>query len=228
MKVWIGPYTNWIGPYQIVDKIFFWHEKYPEGDLENRWDYKLHDKFADWLAETWVAKFCEWIHSFKKRRIYVKVDRYDHWNLDSTLAPIILPLLKDLRKHKHGSGYIDLEDVPEEMRTTSTEDWDGQKCFDFYSENIPKGHDIHTRYEWALDEMIWAFEQLNDENNGEDQFWLERGEVDWNAGEVDEKGCKPIVWKKESKVDWDGLKAHQQRIRQGTTLFGKYFQTLWD
>lgn len=228
MKVWIGPHTNWIGPYQIMDMIFFWHEKYPEDDLENRWDYKLHDKLADWLANTWVADFCQWIHSFKKRTVYVKTDYYDHWNVDATLSPIILPLLKDLKKHKMGSGYIDLEDVPEHMRTTTTEDWDAQRCFDFYKEE-PEGHDIHSRYEWALDEMIWAFEQLCDENNGEDQFWHERGELDFDTYPEDEgKKVKPLRWKKESKVDWDGLRAHQQRIQRGTTLFGKYFQTLWD
>ena len=77
--------------------------------------------------------------------------------------------------------------------------------------------------------MIWAFEQLSTDDKGEDQFWHERGELDFDTYEEDEgKKFKPLRWKKESKVDWDGLKAHQQRIQHGTMLFGKYFQTLWD
>ena len=97
MKVYIGPYTRWVGPYQLVDGLFFWHEKYPEDGLENRWDYRLHDKLADWLASTWVATFCEWINSFKKRKIKVKIHDYDHWSCDATLTPIVLPLLKSLK-----------------------------------------------------------------------------------------------------------------------------------
>jgi len=28
MKVYIGPYVDWIGPYQIAEKILFWIPKY--------------------------------------------------------------------------------------------------------------------------------------------------------------------------------------------------------
>ena len=79
MKVNIGPYVSWVGPYQIADMVFFWCEKYPEPEIENRWDYKLHDKFGKWLADTWVADFCQWIHDKKKRKEYVRIDNYDVW-----------------------------------------------------------------------------------------------------------------------------------------------------
>jgi hypothetical protein len=109
MKVDIGPYTNWVGTYQIADMIFFWVEKYPFDDkLENRWDYRLHDKFGTWLASTWLMDLCTWINKFKKRRVKVKIDYYDHWSCDATLTPIVLPLLKSLKEHKQGSGFIDL------------------------------------------------------------------------------------------------------------------------
>jgi hypothetical protein len=42
----------------------------------------------------------------------VKVDYWDVWNMDHTLSPIILPMLKRLREVKHGSGFVDMEDVP--------------------------------------------------------------------------------------------------------------------
>lgn len=230
MKVHIGPYVNWVGPYQIADKIFFWVEKYPDDEtLYKRWDYKLHDKFGTWLADTWVASFCEWVHKFKKQKQYVKIDYYDHWSCDSTLTPIILPLLKSLKEHKQGSGFIDMEDVPESMRFTETEEWDAQTTFEFYDKCEDKMKcDVHTRYEWALDEMIWAFEQLNS-GDWEDQYWKTRPEIDFTEHEEDKgKTLKPVRWKVEGVCDWEGRKKHQARIDNGLRLFGKYFQTLWD
>jgi hypothetical protein len=87
--------------------------------------------------------------------------------MDTTLAPIILPMLKQLREDKHGSGVVDLEDVPEHLRCNTTEDYDEQKCFDFYHEHEVKegDRDIHARWDWVLDEMIWAFEQICDDDN---------------------------------------------------------------
>jgi hypothetical protein len=230
MKVYIGPYETWIGPYQLADMLFFWVEKYPDEKLENRWDYKLHDKFGTWLASTWVADFCQWIHNFKKRKIKVRIDNYDVWSMDSTLTPIILPMLKKLKEVKQGSGYIELEDVPESMRLTSTEEWDAQQTFDFYHEpNLQNIHcDIHTRYEWALDEMIWAFEQLNDDD-WEEQYWITHPEIDFTEYPEDEgKTSKPLRWKVEGECDWAGRMKHQERIDNGLRLFGKYFRTLWD
>ena len=77
-----------------------------------------------------------------------------------------------------------------------------------------------------MDEMIWAHEQLLNDN-GEEQFWLEHGEIDW-SGEPDENGMTELKWTKESVVDWDGLKAYHARIDNGLRLFGKYYRALWD
>ena len=257
MRVHIGPYKNWVGPYQIADAIFFWCEKYPEDKLEERWDYRAKDWLGEFLAHgfekkpkdddiyifsrrrrerhnTWFYKLLLWIDSKKKRKMVVKIDYWDHWNVDSTLSPIILPLLKDLKKYKHGSGMIDLEDVPEHMRTTTTEDYDAQSCFDFYNEDTEeRKYTIHDRYDWALDEMIWAFEQLQPDYDWEDQY--SSGEIDtlhvpckW-----DENG-KPLLYEMKDgpehtyKVDWEARQKHQERITRGLTLFGKYYQTLWD
>jgi hypothetical protein len=79
-----------------------------------------------------------------------------------------------------------------------------------------------------LDELIWTFEQLNDEDS-EKEFWIEHGEIDWEEYPEDEgKTSRPLRWKKEAKVDWVGLRAHQERVANGLKLFGKYYQTLWD
>jgi hypothetical protein len=239
MKIDIGPYKNWVGPYQIAEKILFWIPKYDE---KNSFEYtKAYDKyvhpFGEWLAEdkngndSWLTKFCQWIESKRKRKVKIRIDHYDTWSMDSTLAPIILPMLKQLKATKHGSGYVELEDVPENLRYTQTEDYDAQQVFEFYNDDTSKQKlhcDVHTRYEWLLDELIWTFEQLSDEDS-EKEFWIEHGEIDFDKYPEDEgKTTKPLRWKKEAIVDWDGLRAHQERVSNGLKLFGKYYQTLWD
>lgn len=218
MKVNIGKYTTWWGPYQLVDKLFFWHEKYPEKELAKRWDYRLHDKLGPWLASTWVAPVCQSIHDKKRRKIKVKIHNYDVWNMGDTLAIVILPMLKELKRQKQGYPWSDHEDGPWYYRF---EDYKGEHN---WSET---GSYSHGRWDWIMDEMIWTFEQILDENH-ENPYWLEHGEIDWDAGEPDENGCTPVIWKKESRVDWDGLKKHEEAIQNGLKLFGKYYQTLWD
>ena len=233
MKVYLGKYVNWVGPYQIADKIFFWVEKYPSKELEQRWDFKLHDRFGTWLASTWVNTVCKWIDSKKKRKIKIHIDYYDVWSMDHTLAPIILPMLKQLKATKHGSGYIDFEDVPEHMRTTEYEDYDEQKCFEFYHEDVEKRkYDVHDRFEWALDEMIFAFEHLVDDS-WEEKYSSGVWDTYSEACKFDEEGNPTLYEMKYGpnhtrETDWDGLKAEWDRVDNGLRLFGKYFRTLWD
>jgi hypothetical protein len=88
--------------------------------------------------------------------------------------------------------------VPEELRSTSApakeNEWD-----------IDDNH--HKRWEWVMDEMIWAFEQVIDDGSEESFF---------NVSE------KPYVY------DREGHTKHSERIQRGTMLFGKYYQGLWD
>lgn len=253
MRIKIGPYVNWIGPYQIADKIFFWCDRYPSDEKEERWDYKAHDWLGEFLAHgfhkkdpndyslirkdehvTWFYKLLSWIHSKQHRTIKIKLDRWDTWNMDSTLALIILPMLKQLKATKHGSPQVDLEDVPEHLRFSETEEYGSQQCFDFYWENDQKvACDVHTRWSWVLDEMIWAFEQLQPDYDWEDQYTT--GEIDFMSVpyEFDENG-KPKMFSLEhgpnhtSKTDWDAVAKHQARIDKGLILFGKYYRGLWD
>jgi len=74
------------------------------------------------------------------------------------------------------------------------------------------------RWDYILDEMIWAFEQeLKDDD--ESQFY-DHSESD-NAKDWNEKMSK-------LKVDREGLEAHQKRKANGFRLFGRYYQNLWD
>ncbi len=214
MKVKLGKYLTWIGPYQIADMIFFWVEKYPDpaSGIEKRWDYRLHDRFGTWLADTWVADFCQWIHNKRKRTVKVHIDNYDVWSMDSTLALIIYPMLIKLKSQKHGYGWVNDEDVPKHMRSTAPGARDG----------VEQDHDwdnfAEQRYEWMLNELIWTFEQLSNDDH-EDQFY------DHTESRKETDIMESI---KKLKVDRAGLKAHNERINNGLILFGKYFRTLWD
>lgn len=220
MKVYISNYRNhWISPYTVLEKVFFWREI----DYDEPLVVKLSNILTP-ISEG-IRKFLDFVHP---RIQYVKIDHYDTWNMDSTLSPIILPMLKQLKATKHGSGYIDLEDVPENLRGTNTEDYDAQSTFDFYKENVPEGVDVHTRYDWVLSEMIWTFEQLVDDD-WEDQYWIRKPEIDLTKHPEDgDKEITPVRWKVKGECDWEGRQKHQDRISNGLRLFGKYYETLWD
>lgn len=198
MKVYIGKYPQWIGPYQIASMIPFISED-------------TRDAIADRLHDSWVGTLCNWIDSKRKRRVYVHIDKYDTWNMDSTLSPIILPMLKQLKATKHGSPIVDEEDLPAHMQYEG-ENW------------------IHYKWEWVINEMIWAFEQLNDPN-GEEQFY--HGTPEYSKGDEEEiegygicyriQQTNPDYW-----VDYKGMQDYNDRIENGCRLFGKYYRNLWD
>jgi len=217
MKVYLGKYTTWIGPYQIAEMLCFWVKEVPdELGMLHKPDW-VHD-FGTWLAEdkdgndSWLTRFCQLIQDKKKRVELVHIDNYDVWSMDHTLALIILPMLQKLKVRKHGYGFIDNKDVPKELRSTATgaragikNKWD----WDNYAE---------ARYSWMMDELIWTFEQLANDDN-ESQFF------DHTESEKEKDFNKSM---QKLKVDRVGLEAHQKRIENGLRLFGRYFRTLWD
>ena len=222
MKVYLSKYRDhWISPYTILEKVFFWREIDYDEPIIERLSNILNPFCVAWM------KFLDFIHP---RINYVKIDYWDVWNMDSTLSPVILPMLKQLKETKHGSPYVDLEDVPENLCYTTKKDWDTQKSFDFYNEHeFKEGEaDIHARWDWVLDEMIFAFEHLVDDS------W----ENDFCSGEIDFKfvPCEdnPHLSTMEDgpkhtwKCDYDGINKVNERINNGFRLFGKYYRNLWD
>lgn len=89
MRVNIGPYRNWIGPYQIADKLQIFG--FSEDTCE-----KIGDKLYPILGSV-----CEWVYEKRKRKIKIHIDNFDVWNADETLAYIIVPLLKKLKENHH-------------------------------------------------------------------------------------------------------------------------------
>jgi len=56
--------------------------------------------------------------SNKEQKISVRIDKYDTWSMDITLAHIIVPMLKQLKETKHGAPDVSDEDVPQHLRRT--------------------------------------------------------------------------------------------------------------
>jgi hypothetical protein len=220
MKIYISNYRNhWISPYTIIENIFFWTDWSKcgrnKGVIEDK-DYVDHPEWVERWAKriepisTAIRVVLDFIHPPIK---YVKIDRWDTWSMDHTLAHIILPMLKQLDKEKHGAPYTNDEDVPEYLRSHMAQP----------KENEWDTDSLHfMRWDWILAEMIWAFEQeIKDDD--EHQFF-----------DHSECGDEKFPWNENGqyvskvKVDREGLEAHQKRKANGFKLFGKYYQNLWD
>jgi hypothetical protein len=187
MKVNIGPYKSWIGPYQVADKIFFWqNERIITGDepFLERWDYKLKDKLGDFLGR--FMPFFNWLHDRKERTVDVRIDYYDTWSMDHTLAHIIHPMLVQLKNTHYGSAHVDPEDTPHIEPDPDATEYEDKK--------------VHERWDWVLDEMIWTFAAII-----EDKTFIVDGLYDTEAHDE-----------------------HDERIKNGLRLFGKYYRNLWD
>lgn len=216
MKIKIGPYVNWVGPYQLSNMLF----KRVLG--EDR-----AGAIGAWLSDTWVSKLLNWIHDRQQRVIHIKIDSYDTWGMDSTLSLIIAPMLRQLHKTKHGSPHTDDEDAPEHLRSTvaapKLNEWDTDSNW-------------HLRWDWIMTEMIWAFEQIEREGLGgpawDDQFISGKSDISWEDDEVvidGERAQRVVRGPNDTySVDMDGRAAYYARMQNGFRLFGKYFMALWD
>jgi hypothetical protein len=232
MRIYINRYRNhWISPYTILEKIFFWREIDYDEPIIKKWNDRLTPLCL------FLKKVCDVINP---KIDYVKIDRWDTWSMDHTLSQIILPMLKQLNESKHGSPIVELEDVPEHLRNTGTQEYEEQSVFDFYREDKSYDDDypnIHARWDWVLGEMIFAFEHIQDES------WQEKfftGVSDWQWEKLEETMFNPITGKEEGlsrmiegpnhthECDYDGMRKVEERIQNGLVLFGKYYKALWD
>ena len=91
----------------------------------------------------------------KNRIVDVKIDKYDNWNLDHTLALVILPALKQFRSNLHSAPKVDDADVPEALHRSNAptvDDWENDDNW-------------FKRWDYVLDEMIFAFEIIATDND---------------------------------------------------------------
>ena len=214
MKVVIGPYLDWIGPYQIANALCFWAKTTKDEFGHKQKPDWVHD-FGTWLAEnkdgsdSWLTKVCNWIYSKRKRQEYVRIDRYDTWNMDSTLALIVLPMLHQLKATKHGAPNVEDFDCPQHLWSTNAKPKENEWDIDEH---------WFARWDWVLGEMIWAFEQ-HCNHSGTDQFYDHSG--------VD-KTADFHTQMEQTKFDQDGYNHYEHRKQMGFRLFGKYYTALWD
>lgn len=228
MKVKIGKYTNWVGPYQIAEALCWWAPK-----TQDKYGFKtkpdwVHE-FGTWLAErsdgsdTALTKLCQWVESKKQRQVYVHIDKYDTWSMDNTLAHIVLPMLKQLQATKHGSPNTEDSDVPDELKSTSAEP--KENTWDTDANHF-------KRWDWILGEMIFAF-QCKLDDSWQDKYRSGTIDLVHEPCEWDETG-KPTMYEMKSgpadtyKCDYEGMAVEQARISNGFRLFGKYYEALWD
>lgn len=192
MKVRIGKYpSRWMC--RIHTHYMEWKHGYyyDSWDESITWEEKLLEKIescVQWLYNHTVNLYCD----NAKQSVKIQIDPWDTWSMDHTLAPIILPLLKQLKETKHGAPNVDKDDVPENLRPT-------EEDLENYAKNGTTDTKFFARWDWVLDEMIYAF--------------------DCKANKDD------VIMRFEDRED---IKKEQERISNGFRLFGKYYESLWD
>jgi len=103
----------------------------------------------------------------RNQRVDVLVEPHDVWSLDWTLAQIIHPALMMLKQQKNGAPWVDPMDVPEELRPTPEE-------LANYEEDARTDELWFDRFDYILDEMIWAFDQIKHDVNIHSKLEAER------------------------------------------------------
>ena len=166
-----------------------------------------------------------------EQEVCVKIDYYDIWNLDHTLALIALPMLKQLKETKQGSPMVDDEDVPH-MPKQGIASSEGMQYDLFQSEKHDElvWEQLQERWNWVLDEILFAFESKAGSNkewdskywSGESDLYFEELNDGSGMSEMKKGPGHTRVWDKE------GYFKEADRIANGFRLFGKYYQGLWD
>jgi hypothetical protein len=134
-----------------------------------------------------------------RQRKEIEIHPYDTWSMDHTLAEIVLPMLKQLKETSQGYHRVEDEDVPH----LSKQQWIKNESMQydmFASEETDqlKWDNGDARWNWVLDEMIYAFDcKVN-----KDDVYMRFEDV------------------REARRE-------QERISNGFRLFGKYYEGLW-
>lgn len=212
MKVNIGPYKSHLTTHRIKCNYLEWaygddwFKVKPE-------DYIWNDRVVAGILDG-IDVLLKPINKFRNRKIKIKYHNYDTWSLDHTLALIILPGLRQLKATNHGYGGVDYNDLPHAwLKDASGED----------------------QWEWIMDEMIWAFNEIANDYPGDQAF--HRGELDLSWTKVNIYGAEDPEGEYTRMdrgpndtycVDFEGQKKYSDRIQNGLILFGKYYRNLWD
>lgn len=173
---------------------------------------RMKIKISKYPTHRWYHNFLFSKFGYKnEQKVSVRIDPWDTWSMDHTLAKIILPMLIQLKATKHSAPTISNKDVPLELQSDTIED---DVCATHFQ-----------KWDWVLDEMIFAFASKN--IAWEEQF--SSGEHDMHRIDLDNGTSEMVKGPNDTyKVDWEARNAYQQRMSNGFRLFGKYFENLWD
>jgi len=226
MKIKIGPYPN-----RAICNLYtnYMNKKYGYVNWPEYKQKGLRVK-AQPFAEAWREKAEDIIQSIynctinlfldrRVQKIKIHIDRWDTWSMDHTLANIILPMLKQLKATKHGAPWVAVADVPKELRPTKKQLMDYQKD----GTTDPK---FFERWDWVLDEMIFAFNSKVDDS-WEEQFESGTSDLQWKK--LENGNSQMVEGPNHTRVyDWEGREKYHERIKNGFRLFGSYYENLWD
>lgn len=213
MKVYIGPYFGHTRRLlvNVIEK--FGVEVEYEGVVYNFLESKPIKKVLESIDKVLFRAGHDQV-------VKVRIDYYDTWSLDHTLAQIIYPGLVQLRDVKHGCFVVDNEDLPEELRAP-----EGSDVFDMHFELMEK------QTNWLFDEMIFAFRaraaQDDDDLEPKHPMELYRETVDNPLSMFDKDFVAPWSEEEYQKYHTDHL-AYAIRVQRGLSFFGKYYSHLWD
>lgn len=222
MKVKIGKYLNYWGPYQIAELVCFWVPK-----KEDEYGFK---EFPDWVErfgeilatgsfkkdsdkESLLNKFCQWIYDKRKRTVKVKIHDYDTWCLDTTLALVIVPTLEKFRNsERNGVPNFILKELGFKERTLEG---------GFVGHTEEELQKADAEFNKILDKMIWSFKQVINSDESPDV------PVDFSTDEFFNTGYSRIT--PEQREQWQKeYEKYNKRVQEGLDLFAKYYTCLWD
>lgn len=156
-----------------------------------------------------------------ERKIEIKIDKWDSWNADATIAMLAVPILKQLKETKIGYAIVNWEDTP-----YSKEEWEILSNADLSNcseeKEIQQSGIVQAVWDHILDMMIYALECCVDDWEAK-YFDFTKTESMPDDLITDTAAFLPNV-----KYDREGHMAEEARIQQGLLWFGKYFRALWD
>lgn len=206
MKVNIGPYiyrkTSLGLEHWLIEKVFRVEHHWEAENLVNTKRYQFIEWFCD-VCQTFLNYTINQYLDRKSRRIEIKIDGYDIWSADHTIATIVHPLLVELKEKKMGVPSVDVEDIPEELKEAAIKEHNkqhGDEAFEDY---------VWSEIAWnaILDKMIFSMEAIKNSEKFEDDVYTK---------------VKSHQERKKLYME------HDKKVREGTILFGKYFRCLWD
>ncbi len=217
MKVRIKPYPTWHTS-NIHDKWMRWRYALDFHSTSDNVDWL--DSFIEKLESVLQTLYNHTINlRSQEQKVSVEIEPFDVWSMDTTLAHIVVPMLKRMQEDKHGAPFVENIDVPDHLHMTEED-----------KEEYNKGtvdDNWFLRWDYILGEMLFAFESKL--TNWEDEFYSGNTDIQWDKVELEgEEYYEAKEGPNDTfKVDRDGINKVQKRIDNGFRLFGKYYNNLW-